>query len=354
MPLVAHNTLPSFARLSDQGIRVRDRAEPGLADLHIGFLNIMPDAALSATEQQYMRLIGSSDVAANVYFYPFTIGELGRGEEAMDYVRCHYFEFPELLDHGLHSMIITGANVIDPDLEKEAIWKPLIEVADWAYATTASTLCSCLASHALVKHSHDIDRRRLSRKHWGVYRHHVRERSHPLMAGVPSEFDAPHSRWNDISQEQLEAAGFTVLASGDDAGVHLAVSGDGFRVVFTQGHPEYDANSLLKEYKREVLRYFDGELEMPPPFPENYLPDAAKKIASRYVESFKNDAGEFPEDAMSPHTASSWDEAGGAIMSNWLDLVRRLANRDPKLQFADGVNPDDPLALRAPDARVTA
>ena len=41
----------------------------------------------------------------------------------------------------------------------------------------------------------------------------------------------------------------------DEAGVHAAVSEDGFRRVYFQGHPEYDANSLLKEYKREVLRH---------------------------------------------------------------------------------------------------
>jgi homoserine O-succinyltransferase len=42
-------------------------------------------------------------------------------------------------------------------------------------------------------------------------------------------------------------------------GVHMAVSPDQFRAVYTQGHPEYDANSLLKEYKREVFRFLNGE-----------------------------------------------------------------------------------------------
>ena len=39
----------------------------------------------------------------------------------------------------------------------------------------------------------------------------------------------------------------------------VAVSPDQFRAVYTQGHPEYDANSLLKEYKREVFRFLNGE-----------------------------------------------------------------------------------------------
>ncbi len=349
MPLVAHNALPSFERLSEQGIRVLDAPDTSLVDLHVGFLNMMPDAALSATEQQFMRLIGKSSIAANVYLYPFSIDELRRGEDAMIHVREHYFEFHDLADAGLHAMIITGANVIDPDLKKEPIWGPLIDIADWAYDNTASTLCSCLASHALVKHSHNLDRRRLPRKHWGVYRHRVLDASHPLMTGVPREFDAPHSRWNDISQEQLEDAGFVVLAAGDTAGVHLAVSDDGFRVIFTQGHPEYDANSLLKEYKREVLRFLDGELDEPPPFPENYLPAEATRIAAAYVKESsgvpKSVIKKFPEDEISRYTANTWIQFGESFMSNWLGLVHRVASHDRQLQFAVGVHADNPLAL---------
>ena len=307
----------------------------------------MPDAALSATEQQFMRLIGYSNVAANVYIYPFSIGKLGRRHEAMTRVHDHYFDFSFLADRGLHAMIITGANVIEPDITKEPIWQPLIEIADWAYEHTASTLCSCLASHALAKHSHNLDRKRMARKHWGVYRHQVRDPSHPLMHEVPDEFDTPHSRWNDISTQQFEAAGLAVLASGDDAGVHLAVSEDGIRIVYTQGHPEYDSNSLLKEYKREVLRYLAGELDDWPPYPENYLPNKAREIAAGYLADSADEpdsVGEFPEEAMAPYTKNNWSGAGHAIMHNWLDLVLKTSNPDPKLQFANGVDPGNPLA----------
>ncbi len=50
------------------------------------------------------------------------------------------------------------------------------------------------------------------------------------------------------------AAGLQPLVAGGEAGVHLAASADG-RLVLLQGHPEYDAVSLLKEYKREVGRF---------------------------------------------------------------------------------------------------
>ena len=69
----------------------------------------------------------------------------------------------------------------------------------------------------------------------------------------------------------MDSAGLLVLAEGDDAGVHLATSKAGFRFVFFQGHPEYDNNSLLKEYKRDVILYAVGKTNVYPPFPDNYF-----------------------------------------------------------------------------------
>jgi len=68
MPLVAHNNLPTFEKLSEEGIKV---LKPNFAfhqdirELHIGLLNMMPDAALGATERQFFRLIAESNPIAH-------------------------------------------------------------------------------------------------------------------------------------------------------------------------------------------------------------------------------------------------------------------------------------------------
>jgi len=335
MPLVAHNDLPTFRRLRDQGVDVLapDQADNFAArDLHIGFLNMMPDAALTATERQFISLMGASDFPAKLYVYPFSIRGLNRGVEAEEHIERHYFEFADLANRGLTALIITGANVVNPSLEQEPIWEPLITVADWAESNVVSTLCSCLASHALLKHQFQIDRQPLPLKQWGVYEHVVRQPEHPLMNGVSAAFDAPHSRWNAISRTQLERAGLSVIAESEEIGIHMAVSPDQSRFIYTQGHPEYDAHSLLKEYKREVLRFLEGELESAPPYPENYLPDAAKECAIDYmataIEAARagNPVPEFPESEMTPHVTNSWNDVGRAIIDNWLQLVYRLSS----------------------------
>ncbi|MDX1403552.1 MAG: homoserine O-succinyltransferase [Woeseiaceae bacterium] len=352
MPLVAHNELPTFERLKEAGQHIlapRPKAEPAFPELHIGLLNMMPDAALTATEQQFMRLVAASPQQTRFYIYPFSLKELNRDDRAEEHIARYYSTFDELVADGLDALIITGANVANPSLDQEAFWDPLIEVVRWAESHVSSILCSCLATHALLKHSHGIDRVRLPQKQWGVYRHEITESGHPLVNGIGGEFAAPHSRYNEITRAQLEDAGLVVLAESPEAGVHLAVSPDRCRVVYFQGHPEYHAVSLLKEYKREMLRFVAGELDAPPPYPENYLPDAAIAIADAYLKGCTKAlaAGrtvpEFPERELTPFVRNTWTATGKAMVDNWLKLVGRLTGRDRKQQFADGIDPNRPL-----------
>lgn len=353
MPLVAHNELPTFRRLRARGqdvLSLNRARQQDIRELHIGLLNMMPDAALAATEQQFIGMVGNSNHIAQFYLYPFSLPELRRGNRAEEHIRQHYFDFADLQEQGLDALIITGANVANPSLEEEAFWAPLIDVITWANDNVASVLCSCLASHALLQHFHGIKRAPLIQKKWGVYSHRIKQANHPLMAGINTRFDAPHSRYNEVTSAQLNGAGLPVLVNSEDADVHLAVSADQFRVVYFQGHPEYDAVSLLKEYKREVVRYLEGDLADPPPVPENYFSPQAMQLASGFIADWQQaratgqEAPAFPEDDLAQHVDNTWGDTGKAMINNWLGLVYQLTNVDRRKQFMDGVDPLDPLA----------
>jgi len=360
MPLVAHNDLPTFQLLRERGEVVltleRARAQD-IRELHIGLLNMMPDKALRATEQQFIRLVGSSNPIAQFFVYPFSLPDLNRSSWAQKHIRQYYFEFEKLAEQGLDALIITGANVANPSLQQEAFWDPLIEIVRWADDNVASIFCSCLATHALVKHHHNIDRQKLSEKRWGVFSHKIRNRDHPLLRDVNTRFDAPHSRYNEVTGQQLEDAGIVVLAESPEVGVHLAVSPDLFRVMYFQGHPEYGIRSLLKEYKREASRYLNDERDSIPRIPENYMTDEGKQVAARYLSEAQQAkaAGDalpdFPEQDFAPHIDNTWGDTGRAIVNNWLGLVYQLTNLDRQQQFMPGVDPDDPLQLRHTSTR---
>jgi homoserine O-succinyltransferase len=355
MPLVQHSDLPTFARLREHGHEVLtlDRAvHQDIRELHIGFLNMMPDAALEATERQFIRLVGSCNRIAQFFVYPFSLSGLPREAAALEYIERYYSRFEDLREVGLDALVITGANVVNPGLDQEPFWRPLMEVVDWARNHVASTLCSCLATHAMLKRFYGIERRPLPEKCWGVYSHRVAAPGHPLLREINTRFDVPHSRYNDISRDQLEAAGLSVLVESEEGGVHMAVSGDQFRLIFFQGHPEYDTNSLLKEYKREVFRYLNGELRAPPPYPQHYFPERAAEAADRYLReaeaALRGDRPlpDFLEAEIEPQLDNTWGDTARAIVSNWLGLVYQTTNLDRRKQYMDGVDPHDPLGLR--------
>jgi homoserine O-succinyltransferase len=355
MPLVQHSDLPTFSRLREHGHEVLtlDRAiHQDIRELHIGFLNMMPDAALQATERQFIRLVGGCNRIAQFFVYPFSLPGLTREPEALEYIDRYYSRFEDLQRQGLDALIVTGANVANPSLDREPFWDPLMAVVDWARGHVASTLCSCLATHAMLKRFYGIERQPLPEKRWGVYSHRTCVPDHPLLREINSRFDVPHSRYNDISRAQLEAAGLTVLAESVEGGVHMAVSPDQFRLIFFQGHPEYDTNSLLKEYKREVFRYLNGELPEPPPHPQHYFSASAAEAADRYVreaERALREDRDRPDDldaAIETELDNTWGDTAKAIVNNWLGLVYQLTNLDRRKQYMEGVDPADPLGLK--------
>lgn len=352
MPIVANNNLPSFQRLREEGVTVMtpERAtQQDIRELHFGLLNMMPDAALSATERQFFRLIGESNPIAQFYMHPFTLPQIKRGEVAQAHIDQFYEDFEAIKQSGLDGLIITGANVTESDLASEIFWEPLKEVFEWAEQNVTSVLCSCLASHAVLQFKYDIKRQHLGDKMWGVFRHTVEKRTHPLVNDVNTLFDVPHSRFNEVSTKQLEKAGLHVLVESREAGVHLAVSHDGFRTVFFQGHPEFDVISLLKEYKREVGRFVYGHRRDYPPVPQNYFTARVEAVFEEYRErvelALKNgdEPPKFPEHEVVPYLHNTWHDTAQAVVGNWMGLVYQLTSSEQNKPFMDGIDVNDPL-----------
>ena len=351
MPIVAHSSLPTFRDLRRQGqtvLTLQDAQRQDIRALHVGLLNMMPDAAFQVTEQQFMRLVGGSNQIAQFYVHCFTVQGLPRSEATQAYIARHYEDIGSIYADGLDALIVTGANVANPRLDLEPFYQPLTEVIGWASENVTSVLCSCLSTHALMKFLHGIDRKPLPRKQWGVYSHRVVARHHPLLRGTNTRFDVPHSRYNAITREHFEQAGLSILIESAEAGVHAAVSDDQFRRVYFQGHPEYDANSLLKEYKREVVRHFNGERDLPP-FPEHYISEEAAAVITRYLDRAQTAHGtggplpEFPEAEVLPFLDNTWADTARTFFDNWLGLVYQLTNLDRRLPFKDGIDPRRPL-----------
>ena len=354
MPLVAHNKLPAFNRLRDEGIKILEpdaALSQDIRELNIGLLNMMPDAALSATERQFFRLIGESNPIAQFYVHPFTLPEIPRGKQAQDYIDQYYETFESIKKQGLDALIISGANVVGAELSNQPFWQPLMEVVDWALENVTSTLCSCLATHAVLEFKHNQKRVPQSEKVWGVYPHMVVDKSHPLVTDINTRFDVPHSRWNEVTREQFDVAGINVLVENLHGGVHLATSEDGIRTIFFQGHPEYDTISLLKEYKREVNLFTAGKVNDYPPFPDNYFGVFEKAVLNEYQyrasDAMKTSVSipEFPENLLEARLENTWHDTAGEVVGNWIGLIYQITNNNRLKPFMEGIDTNNPLAL---------
>ena len=323
-----------------------------IRELHIGILNMMPDAALEATERQFLRLVGACNQIVQFNVHLFTIDGLERSDEAQAHLDRYYESFERIKQEGLDALIVSGANVTLPDLVDEPFWHPLCEVFDWAKRNVTSILCSCLATHAVMRYCYGVERTHLGEKRWGVYSHRVAERRHPLVADINTRFDVPHSRFNEIFRRDFESAGLKVLVESERAGVHLAVSADLFRIVFFQGHPEYDLISLLKEYKRELMRYVRGEREDYPRHPEHYFGAETQRILDDYQQHLLiakkrgSSPSEFPEQQVIPYLDNTWRDTAKAVFNNWLGWVYQLTHQDRLLPFRVSVDPENPLGLK--------
>lgn len=354
MPIVAHSNLPTFERLKQEGVRILNSSfalHQDIRELHIGLLNMMPDAALVATERQFFRLIGESNPIAQFFVHPFTLDDLPRGKEAQQHIDAYYESFEQIKEQGLDALIITGANVVGAQLSEQPFWQPLTKVLDWAEENVTSTLCSCLATHVVLEYRYGQKRKPQKEKIWGIFPHKLSTKAHPLTKNINTHFDVPHSRWNCVSEEQFLQSGLTILAKSLNNEVHLASTADGIHTVFFQGHPEYDSVSLLKEYKREVFLYLQGKNANYPPFPENYFGKFEQALLNEFRFNAKNEKKIaqlkkcFPEKTLQQRLNNTWHDTADEVVSNWMGLIYQLTHGDRKKPLMDHLDPNDPLGL---------
>ncbi|WP_020559724.1 homoserine O-succinyltransferase MetA [Thiofilum flexile] len=355
MPVVAHSQLPAFERLREEGHVVLDEsraAHQDIRELHIGLLNMMPDAALMATERQFIRLISASNLIAQFHVHVFTLPSIVRGEKARAYIEQYYETFADLRREGLDALILSGAAPVAPNLNEEPYWQELVEVIEWANEHVTTTLCSCLATHAVVEHLYGLKRQRLPEgKCWGVFSHTLTAPEHPLISNLNTQFDTPHSRFNDVSRAAFESKGLKVLVESQKAGVHIAVSPDLFRWIFLQGHPEYDRASLLKEYKRDITRWHAGQYKVCPPIPYRMLDERLTPLlndfAHRVADAKINNSPmpDLPETLLWGGIHNTWGDTAKALFSNWIGKMYQVTHHERNIPFMAGIDPHDPLGL---------
>lgn len=293
--------------------------------INIGLVNNMPDAALEATERQFLTLLDSAANGILVRLSFYALPDVPRNSSGRHRINRFYSGVESLWNSQLDGLIVTGREPRTPNLKDEPYWGSLTRVLEWAEHNTHSTVWSCLAAHAALLHMDGIARRRSDEKRCGVF-DCVRLSDHPLTAGLSSHLKMPHSRWNDIPEEELTACGYSVLTQAQDAGADTIVKRRNSLFVFFQGHPEYESDSLLLEYRRDVRRYLTGEIESYPPMPQSYFDkgtaDALTALREKAMSGRREELLADVAAAVDGKTiARPWRSTAARVYGNWLAYI---------------------------------
>jgi homoserine O-succinyltransferase len=179
-----------------------------------------------------------------------------------------------------------------------------------------------------------IRRVRSNHKRFGVFACELLS-SHPLTAGASSSFKVPHSRWNGLPESELADHGYEVLTRAEDVDVDTFVKQDRSLFVFVQGHPEYESNTLLLEYRRDVGRYLRNESDTYPLLPLDYF-DRDTEIAltalqqQSGVRPAEETLAEVSKILESIRIDNTWHSTAANTYRNWLQLIRAQKQQSAK------------------------
>jgi homoserine O-succinyltransferase/O-acetyltransferase len=324
----------------------RPVASANTEHLNLALINNMPDAALEDTELQFFDLLDEASGDLPIYLKLYSLTGIPRTDRGQRHLNSFYWNLDELWQNQIDGVIITGTEPRQPNLKDEPYWQVLAEVFDWAERNTVSTVLSCLAAHASVLHSDGITRHRLPDKQFGVFAF-AKSASHELIGGT-GQIAFSHSRWNEVQADALADAGYLVLTQSSDGGVDTFVKKKQRSLfVHFQGHPEYGAETLLKEYKRDVRRFIKKERETYPSVPRSYFDAASERLVTDFRKTVLSggacDKPEelmdgFPEVALVATLQKTWHSTANTIYRNWLRyIVSRKADMS-KLSAATAVH----------------
>ena len=290
MPIKIPNQLPATKTLAEENIFVMTDARAVAQDirpLQILMLNLMPTKI--DTETQLSRLLGNTPLQVELTLMHTSSHKSKNTSE--DHLLAFYTTFDKVKDRYFDGLVITGAPVEMLEFEEVEYWNELCEIMEWSTTHVHSTFHICWGAQAGLYYHFGVKKKTLDKKMFGVFPHIADYKRSMLFRGFDDVFMVPHSRHTTIDREDLEnIPGLKILASSPEAGV-FALSTKKGRQIFITGHPEYDAETLGREYWRDV------NAGKPIEIPKNYYPD--------------NDPTKAP--------VSTWRSSANLLYCNWLN-----------------------------------
>lgn len=290
MPIRIPDSLPAASILEGENIFVmtEHRAiHQDIRPLDLLILNLMPTKIV--TETQILRKLSNTPLQIQVELLQTASYQSQHTDGS--HLDSFYTTFDRVKDRNFDGLIITGAPVENLDFDQVDYWDELCRIMEWSKTHVHSTLHICWGAQAGLYYHYGIPKHSLPAKLFGVFEHRVLKPSSPLFRGFDDVFCAPNSRHTEVWEEDILAVPqLELIAKGDQSGV-FAVKTTDSRQFFVMGHPEYDPDTLAREYFRDRDKGLDIAI------PVNYFP------------------GDDPTQA----PIVRWRSAGQLLYTNWLN-----------------------------------
>ena len=290
MPINIPSDLPARSSLENENIFVMTDTRANSQDirpLRIALVNLMPTKI--ATELQLLRVLGNTPLQVDITLLR-TRDHVSKNTPH-EHLERFYRTFDEVRSEKFDGMVITGAPVERIDFEEVDYWRELQEIMDYSVHNVFSTLYICWGAQAGLYHRFGVPKCMLPGKLSGVYPHHLCVENYKLFRGFDDIFYAPQSRHTEVRRADIEQCPqLEILCESDKAGVGVVMAKETGEIFMT-GHLEYEADTLAKEYYRDLGQGLDLAV------PENY----------------------FPQDDPSRPPIVSWRAHAHLFFSNWLN-----------------------------------
>lgn len=257
------------------------------SSLKIGVVNLMPTK--EATERQWARLMAQSRHWIEPVWIQMASYQPTHVPPA--YLDTHYAASEALALADLEGVILTGAPVEHLAFEEVAYWQELCDLIERLEAARVPILAVCWGAQALLYKRYGLAKHPLGKKCFGLFAH-LAKAQHPLTRQLDKNVYLPHSRHTGWRQAEVAAVPqLEVLIESETAGIFAIEDAEGDW--FWSGHPEYEADTLLTEYERDLSK----GLAIDPP---------------RGYEQLKTGRWQ-PE--------HQWQETASRLLCNWLDEI---------------------------------
>ncbi|HEY1794685.1 MAG TPA: homoserine O-succinyltransferase [Stellaceae bacterium] len=292
MPIKIPNDLPARAVLDRERVPVitEDLAlRQDIRPMQIALLNLMPDKI--RTETQLLRVLGATPLQIEMTLLRAANHEARHTSQ--EHLTAFYKTWEEVRERRFDALIVTGAPIEHLPFEDVHYWDELTRIFEWTKANVYSGLYICWGAQAALHHFHGLPKYEVGEKRFGVFRHRVLKPYEPLTAGFDDFFSVPVSRFTEVRHRDIAVVpDLEILVESEESGICL-IQDFGRRRFYMFNHLEYDAETLLGEYRRDR----DAGLGTAVPF--NYFPGDDPELAPRMT----------------------WRAHRNLLFGNWINMV---------------------------------